>query len=187
MWVNEIASPWLARAGDVALFNRNGIYNKLIAVKTWSRFTHCEVFVEQMNPDGVNLKTFTSRNGLGKLSGVNVYEPDFNGLAMVLRLDDRITFDQAKAWEWAKTTIGQKYDLVGLVAFFWAKRQGIDNGAMFCSEACARFLRKGGADVFRGADADTIAPRDFSVNALLRPVWLSQDEAARYNEGEGDE
>lgn len=156
--------------GDVLLFNRDGIYNKLIRLKTWSRFTHSEVAIRRAG----QLCTFTSRNG----EGVNFYRPDLNGLALVLRPERPI--DQEAAIRWGQTVIGQPYDVVGLLAFWFARYQGLDNGAMFCSEACTRFLRQGGLDLFPGADADAIAPRDFSINPYLQVVWRSADEWARW-------
>lgn len=168
---NLISNPLTdARPGDVFLFNRNGVYNKLIRFKTWSRFTHCEVAVVV----GGRVMTFTSRNGVG----VNFYLPDFKGLALVLR--PTCHFDQFAAIAWGQTVVGQPYDLTGLLAFWFAKYQGRDNGAQFCSEACTRYLRAGGAELFPAADADAIAPRDFSINPFLDVVWRSSDEWDRW-------
>jgi hypothetical protein len=53
---------------------------------------------------------------------------------------------------------------------------------MFCSEFAMRFLRAGGCDLIPGEDADTIAPRDLTVNQRVRAVWRSPEEWARYYE-----
>lgn len=173
-----IASPLgEARPGDVLLFSRQeSWYGRAIAIKTWSRFTHVEVAVVR---DRLGVFTYTSRNG----EGVNLYAPELGGLALVLR--PAVPFDQARALTWSRSTIGQGYDYVGLLAFFLARYQGRENGRMFCSEACTRYLRAGGADLFPAADADTIAPRDFSINPYLRVVWRSADEWARYHQKTG--
>lgn len=170
MPTNLIASPLEARPGDVFLFNRNGVYNKLIRLKTWSRFTHCEVAVVMAK----RVMTFTSRNGVG----VNFYLPDFKGLALVLR--PTCAFNQIAAIEWGQTVVGQPYSYVGLLAFWFAKYQGANDKAQFCSEACTRYLRAGGAELFPAADADAIAPRDYSINPFLQVVWRSSDEWDRW-------
>jgi hypothetical protein len=172
-----IASPLDAQAGDVLLFNRNGAYNKLIQLKTWSRFTHCEVAIRT---PADTLSTFTSRNGLG----VDIYAPDVSGLALILR--PTAALQQPNALAWARTVIGQPYDYVGLLAFWFAKYQGRENGAMFCSEACTRYLRAGGVDLFPGADADAIAPRDFSIIGL-DVIWRSADEWQRWTDARAKE
>lgn len=166
-----IASPLQeAKPGDIWLFSRTGFYNKLIAFKTWSRFTHVEAVILRDR----RVETFTSRNG----QGVNVYAPDLNGLALVLRPSCHL--DQAAALMFAKTVAGQRYDYVGLLAFYFAKYQGRENGKMFCSEAVIRFMRAGGCDLFPETDADTVAPRDFSLNPSLNVVWRSSDEWHRW-------
>lgn len=166
-----IRSPILdAQAGDVWLFSRQGFYNRIISLKTWSRFTHVESVVMQAG----QVFTFTSRNG----QGVNLYAPDLSGLALVLRL--RVPFDQVPALRWAQTVLGQGYSYVGLLAFFWAKYQGLNDTRQFCSEAVTRYLRHGGADLFPRADADTIPPSYFAVSPFLDVVWRSEDEWRRY-------
>jgi hypothetical protein len=156
------------KPGDVLLFNRSGTFNWIIRVKTWSRFSHVEVAV---GPE----RLFASRNG----EGVNFYRLDARGLAVVLR--PREPFDVRAAEHWARfsNVVGQGYDWAGLLNFTYARLASRENGRMFCSEAATRFLRMGGLDPFPGADADTIAPRDFSMCPLFVPVWKSADEHKR--------
>ena len=136
MKLHDILQP-----GDVLLFNRQGFYNRLIMLKTWSRVSHCECYTT----GGL---TVASRNG----KGVNIYDIDVNGLYGVLR--PLQPFDLKAAMEWyMRESHGQGYDWIGLLAFFSAKWQGKENGKQFCSEFCTRFLRAGGVDPFLGADA----------------------------------
>ena len=158
--------------GDVLLFNRNGTFNWLIRVKTWSRFSHVEVAV-----DGSNV--FASRNG----EGVGLYSVDGKGMALVLRpRESSFNVDEALRWARFSNVVGQGYDWLGLLNFTYARLASRENGKMFCSEAATRFLRMGGLDPFPGADADTIAPRDFSICPLFAVVWRSEDERKRMRE-----
>lgn len=147
--------------GDVLLFARDGWYNRLIQMKTWSRVSHVEIALGEVYGQPW---TVASRNG----KGVDVYPLDETGLDCVLR--PIAHFHQAHAREWFAKVRGQGYDWFGLLAFASAKFQGRENGKMFCSEFAARYLRHGGVDAFRGADADAIAPSDFLKNSAFRLV-----------------
>lgn len=170
-----IASPILeAKPGDVWLYSRTDVVSRLIAMKTWSRYTHVEIaFVNRRKDSGLEL--FTSRI----TDGVEFYPPDLSGLALVLR--SRRPFNQVAATTWANSVVGQPYDLLGLSAFWFAELQGKENGRQFCSEACARVLRRGWIDLFPGADCDAIAPSYYSHNPRIHVVWRSTDEWRRWH------
>jgi len=157
--------------GDVLVFNRSGAFNWIIRVKTWSRFSHVEVAIN-------DAEVFASRNG----DGVGVYRVQPDGLAMVLR--PTVPFDVDAALKWARfsNVLGQGYDLLGLLNFTYARLASRENGKMFCSEAATRFLRQGGLDPFPRIDADTISPRDFTICPLFIPIWRSEDEMKRHRE-----
>lgn len=164
-----------ARPGDVWLTSGSGFVNDLIAFKTWSRFTHAEVvIVDRAKNSG--LETFTSR----LKDGVEFYRPTLDGLALVLR--PSLPFDQRKAtwWAYESRSLGQPYALVGLLAFWYAAYQGRNDRAQFCSEACTRFLRAGGIDLWPGVDADTVPPSWFAASPLLTVVWRSEAEWRRW-------
>jgi uncharacterized protein YycO len=152
--------------GDVLLYNRQGFYNTLIRIKTWSVVSHVAVVL-----DGFTM--VESRNG----KGVGAYDINLDGLYCVLRPKRRIDIDAAYAW--FETVNGQGYDWIGLLAFASAKFQGKENGKMFCSEFAARFLRAGGLDPFNGADADAIAPSDFLKNSAFKLVEVPYAQVAR--------
>lgn len=154
---------------DVLLYRPSGLFGRLIALKTWSRYSHVEVY------DGRGLSV-ASRDGLG----VSRYPYRASELAAVLRPTAQ-DLNLLKARAWFKTVNGQGYDWLGLVAFWTAKRQGIENGAMFCSEFATRYLRMAGCDPFNGYDADGIAPGEFLKSPCLRVLWREDIhvEAAR--------
>jgi hypothetical protein len=152
--------------GDLLLYSGSGMFSKLIRIKTWSRYSHCEVV------DGFGLSV-ASRDGLG----VGRYPFRSDGLAMVLRPDGK--FEYRKARQWFKTVDGQGYDWLGLLAFTSAKYQGNDNKRMFCSEFTTRYYRAGGFDPFNGYDADGIAPGEFAKCPRFKVLWpMKELEAA---------
>jgi hypothetical protein len=148
--------------GDVLIYARTGFYARLIRMKTWSVASHCEVVAV----GGVAPMTVASRDG----QGVGYYELDAHGLYAVLR--PVAPFNPATAWSWFRSVSGQKYDWIGLLAFFSAKLQGKENNRQFCSEFACRFLRHGGVEPFTPeTDADAVAPSDFLKSGALRCVW----------------
>jgi hypothetical protein len=164
--------------GDVLVYSRSGVFNKIISIKTWSRFTHVEVAIPVV-PDAPSL-TVAARNGEG--CGVYAFNPD--GLALVMRPLPHFPFDLTQAMQWFRTERVQEqgYDWLGLLNFAYARRVSRNNGKMFCSELAIRFLREGGCDLIPGEDADTISPRDLTVNQRLYVAWRSAAEWARHQE-----
>lgn len=153
------------RPGDVLLYSGKGFFSRLIQMKTWSRYSHCEVY------DGAGLSV-ASRDGIG----VGRYPLRLDGLRVILR--PLAKFDAEKAREWFKTVDGQPYDWFGLLAFTNAKRQGRQNWKMFCSEFATRYLRAGKIEPFNGYDADGIAPGEFMKSSALVLVWSSDVRSA---------
>ena len=164
--------------GDVLLYRGGGLFSQLIRIKTWSRFSHVEIY----DGDGWS---WASRNGIG----VNRYPVRVDDLDTALRLRPWIPFDMVAARAWALTVQGQGYDWVGLLSFIIAKWQGRENQKQFCSEFAARMFRYGisaGAglmpagdrqkldamnyDPWRGRTADAIAPQGFDDSPMFREV-----------------
>lgn len=147
--------------GDVLLYRGDGVFSRLIQMKTWSRVSHCEAYVGE----GASV---ASRDGIG----VGCYPLRTAGLAAVLR--PIAPFDRAAALAWFHTVDGQGYDWVGLLAFFAARWQGRENRRMFCSEFLTRFQRAGGIEPFTpDTDADAIAPGEFLKSGAYRRVALN--------------
>jgi len=162
--------------GDVLLYGGSSPINRLIQIKTWSRYSHCEIY------DG-NGWSLASRNGLG----VGRHPARLDGLLAIMRV--RVPMDMEAVRDWFETVDGQPYDWWGLLAFTSAKIQGRENFKMFCSEFCVRALRAGigaktehpnaqkgdrralealGLDPFNGYDADGISPGEIRKSPLLR-------------------
>lgn len=184
----------LLKPGDCLLFSRTSLINRLIALKTWSQYTHVEVWLgaelarEVRRRAGLGMDetpVFASRNpdriqwwSLKLVGGgVNLYPPDFSGLALVRRPK---RFDQEKAVAWLSLRrpgdgrpliLGQPYDVIGLINFFYAKTRGRDNGAMFCSEAAARLYKK--AETLEGEnfDADATSPGMLAYTDALKNIF----------------
>jgi hypothetical protein len=165
---DPVIPPYLYQPGDVLLYARQGIYNRLIQIKTWSRVSHVEI-VSFPSVNGYAPLVVASRNGIG----VGQYQFDRAGLYCVLRPIAPFDHWAAMDWFWEHAN-GQGYDWLGLLAFFSAKLQGRENGRMFCSELATRFLRAGGVDPFNGYDADGISPGEF----LKSPAFRRIDEEA---------
>lgn len=149
------------KPGDVLLYAGGSWFARLIQAKTWSRYSHCEVY----DGDGFSM---ASRDGIG----VGRYLLRTDGLRVILRPVAK--FDAVAARTWFATVNGQPYDWFGLLAFANAKRQGRENWKMFCSEFACRCLRAGGVDPFNGYDADGIAPGEFMKSTALLVVWNSR-------------
>jgi uncharacterized protein YycO len=149
------------RPGDVLLYTGGSFFARVIQFKTWSRYSHVEIY------DG-NGGSVASRDGVG----VGRYPLRVDGLRVILR--PLPAFDPTPARAWFNTVNGQPYDWFGLLAFTSAKRQGRNNWKMFCSEFAARYLRAGGVDPFNGYDADGIAPGEFMKSAALLVVWRAE-------------
>jgi len=166
------------QAGDLLLYGGASLINRLIQIKTWSRYSHVEMY------EGGGL-SLASRNGLG----VGRYPVRTDGLLMILRLRPWVPFSMAAVRQWFPYVDGQEYDWWGLFAFFAATRRGPDNYKMQCAEFCARALRVGigaavplpvasplgdrralaalGYDPFNGHDADGIAPGEYAKSPLF--------------------
>lgn len=148
------------RFGDVLLYSGTGVFSWGIKVKTWSRFSHVEVF----DREGT---TLASRDG----RGVNRYVFTEKNLKAILRPKTPPVLDVARGLEWfEREAKGQPYDWWGLFAFFAAKAQGSKKLAMFCSEFEARLFKKCGYALFLG-DSDAVSPGMNWSNPLLDLLW----------------
>lgn len=145
--------------GDVLLYSRRrSLVGLIISTKTWSIFTHVEVYVGQG-------KVVASRNGIG----VGCYSFDPDGLAAVRR--PIAPFYESEAMDWFEKVNGQGYDWLGLLSFFAAKHSDHAGTRQFCSEFATRFLRHGGVEPFQlDTDADAVPPSYFAVSPAFRPI-----------------
>lgn len=158
--------------GDVVCYSGSSLFSRVIQAKTWSWVSHVEVvcrsgYVDVV--DGVverNWKLPAPVSVTSKEKGVQVYPFDFAEIYAILR--PSLPFNDLAAWTWfERKAKGQPYDVLGMLAFTSAKLQGKDNGKMFCSEFCTRYLRMGNVPVFHGYDADGVAPGEFLKSELF--------------------
>lgn len=154
----ETFDPALLKVGDCLLYRPESLMGWLIALKTWHRVSHVEIY------SGA-LESVASRDG----EGVNEYEFRWNGLTRVMR--PRAAFAFGAAMQWFATVVGQDYDWKGLLCFYLAVRQGAKD-RMFCSEFATRFYRAGGLEPFQpDTDADHVAPGQYADNPAFETIW----------------
>ena len=151
-------NPDSLKPGDCLLYAGKSPIDRVIQVKTWSRYSHVEIYVG----DGMSV---ASRNGIG----VNCYTTRLGDLAAVRRPGYLLNLDAARVWH--KTVAGQKYDWLGILCFTLAVRQGSPD-RQFCSEYARNFYRAGGWDLFNPAvSSDTVAPAQLWQTPLLTTIW----------------
>lgn len=181
------------RPGDVLLYGGGGFFDRIIRVKTWSHFSHAEVF-DGHDHEGAP-RSLAARNGIG----VNRYLLRDHDLRAVYRPKLALDLPTGRAW-FERDARHQPYDWWGLLAFTSASLQGRENNRMFCSEFAARYLRVCIAaatfgtigtrrirdlladhdlDPWNGKDADAISPRDMSVSPMIPPVMAADPRYLR--------
>lgn len=144
--------------GDVLLYTPKGVFSRTIAVKTWSRYSHCELYLGQV---GETHYVYASRDPVRWFppagGGVNIYRIRLTELGEVRRPTFQI--DTTRLHEFVLATTGQKYDWWGLLRFFNVGQGKPDR--MFCSEAVVRALRFSANNdhlLFDNLDADQASP-----------------------------
>lgn len=161
--MNRYEIESLLQPGDCLLYRPKGIFGILIALKTWHRIAHCELYIGEG-------RSVASRDGVG----VGIYRLRTTELAYVLR--PTYPLDWFRFWKWFRSVNGQRYDWWGLLRFVWSRSVGGGNNQrMFCSEFLTRAYRSLGARVFNGAeDADAVAPAQFLLSPNLTVVATPQ-------------
>jgi hypothetical protein len=157
--------------GDVLLYQGKGLMSRLIMIKTWSHFSHCEIF-DSYDRELGNAVSLASRDGIG----VDRFVFRERGLMAILRPAAPPALDMERGRKWFRegdggpVPKGQKYDWLGLWSFYNAKRQGSKKPEMFCSEFVVRYFKKSGYQLFFG-DSDAVSPGMLWTNPLLKTVW----------------
>jgi hypothetical protein len=146
------------RPGDLLLYAPSDPIDWVVAIKTWHRYSHCEVF----DKPGDSL---ASRNGIG----VDRYDFRKSNLSRILR--PPASYNHRKATEWFDTVRGQGYDWAGLLCFTLAVKQGSPT-KQFCSEFACNLYRAGGFEPFElDVSADTVAPCTFIYSGAMTTIW----------------
>lgn len=147
------------RAGDALLYRPSDLVGWIIAVKTWARFSHVEVYVGNGMAVGSRFP-----------EGVRSWDMRLDGLGAVLRPLHPPDLDCALQWFYTSAT-GQGYDLLGLLCFTLAVKRGHPR-KMFCSEFATRFYRHGKVNVIAPHwDADRVAPGNLLMTPAFEVVW----------------
>jgi hypothetical protein len=148
-------------AGDVLLFRRKGMFNWLIEHVSNSPVSHCEVYLGEH-------RTAACRNGVG----VDFYDLDLHGLAVVLR--PKTPFDVDRAVAYQRSVLHQGYDWTGLWRAFAANQWGRNNTKQWCSENTTLVQRAGTVEPFTPEiPADMVAPGAFLMSAAYTHVWVA--------------
>lgn len=168
----EHALPFILdlKPGDLLLYDRPGFFGTAVKFKTWSDVSHIEIVIDIT-------KSISARQ-----EGVNEFPIDLHGLRYVLRPKVNINLRDGLMWFYTEAK-GQPYDYVGLLSFYVAKLRGNENKAQFCSEVCARLLKKCNVHLLHPTkDADTWAPSNFLDSPLVDFAWWKYvDEDRKYS------
>lgn len=146
--------------GDCLIYRPSSWIGRLIAIKSWSPWSHVEMAV---GPG----KCIAART-----EGCAYYETRMDKtLGMVVRPPS--SFDLRRTLRWFDLYgNGQAYDLWGLLRFFTVGKPSTDK--MFCSELMTRAYRQTMPDLFAGYDADLIPPGWYATLAMgygFSKVW----------------
>lgn len=174
----------LLQPGDVLLYSPRGCLSRLVEWKTWSAYSHVEVWLgrgvigrylldldwtshtcAQPSYSMPGAEVLASRPGIG----VNFYPFDLSGLTLIRRSRDPLDMDAMLRWVTNRHVIGQRYDWWGLLRFFNVGRGRMDR--QFCSELAARLLRRGGVQLFNNVDADQVSPGMLAWTRDLYDLW----------------
>ncbi len=153
----------ILKPGDCLLYRPSSFFGYLIAIKTWNKVSHTEVYIGHG-------RSVASRDGIG----VDEYPLRLDGLAYVLRPNQEFNLQKGLRWFY-KYAKGQKYDWKGMLVFALAVRQGaLDK--MFCSECSTRLYRKCDLKPFsNNYNADRVAPATFLCSPTFDEIWRDGD------------
>lgn len=147
------------RPGDILLYRPSDLVGWIIAIKTWARFSHVEVYVGNDMAVGSRFRT-----------GVRSYPLRKENLGAVLRPYTTLDLESALQWFYTSAT-GQGYDLLGLLCFTLAVKHGSAR-KMFCSEFTTRLFRHGKVHIIAPHwDADRVAPGSLLMTPVLEVIW----------------
>jgi hypothetical protein len=160
----------VAQAGDLLLYRPHSLMGHLIALKSWSRWSHVEVVV------GPGVVVAARYDG-----GVRYYLATYEHLGMVLRPNPaKLNLAEGLFW-FDGHARGQAYDLWGLFRFFTLGRPSMTR--QFCSELATRIYRRSGfPTLFHRQDADLVPPGWFATLTDaddFRIEWSDEVEAVR--------
>lgn len=155
--------------GDGLFFARRSVFNRIVAIKTWSIYTHVEIYVG----GGQVFASLNPRLAVGwppwRGGGVGIYPIMPHGLALVRRPVAAPNLPAAMRWA-REEAVGQPYDVHGLFNFYQAQRLAGERWGMFCSEAATRWWKRAGVIRSENTDADQTSPGMLAWTGELRNV-----------------
>ena len=159
-------APYGIQAGDCLLYRPSTIFGWIIAIKTWTKISHLEIY------DGAG-ESVAARDGIG----VGKYPLRLDHLARVLRPKSDLNVGSAD--QWFLNVNGLGYDYWGLLIFALARRKGAAD-KMFCSEFAVNWYEAAGFKPFSNQyAADRIAPAQFLQSTEFTEVWSDGKYAAQ--------
>lgn len=149
----------LLRPGDCVLYRPTDLFDWAVALKTWTRVSHVEVYIGDHH-------SVASRNG----QGVEQYLARLHDVAAVRRPGP--DFDLEKAMRWFDAIArGQKYGWRTLLTFILLNNNPVE-GHMICSEFAAEFYKAGGLPLFAADWPSYRTPPSLEVaTPALTTIW----------------
>jgi len=161
--MSEPFTPAILQPGDSILYFSHDFGSWLIALKTWTKVAHIEIYRG-------NQISYSSRLE----SGVNAYPLRLDGVAAVMRPKKPLDFFAADAWFEANAK-GHPYDWRGLLCFALASRGG-EKHSYFCSEFGTHYYRAAGLEPFNPRwPAVRVPPSFFLVSPAFEKIWTDRD------------
>jgi hypothetical protein len=161
--MSEPFNPAILHPGDAILYFRWDFVDWVIALKTWTKVAHVEIYRGGQ-------KSYASRNGIG----VNAYPLRLDGVAAVMRPKQPLDWAAADRWFEDKAR-GEPYDWLGLLCFALARRGG-EKHKMFCSEFATHYYRAAGLVPFDPRwPGVRVPPSFFFVSPAFEAIWTDRD------------
>jgi hypothetical protein len=139
--------PEELRPGDCLVYRPSSLFGKLIAIKSWSNYSHVEMITDTTK---LPFKAISARS-----EGVRYFSMNWMHIGAVMRPPSSFNLHDGLAW-FDRSANGQRYDWFGILRFFTIGKQSTDH--QFCSEVITRVYRHGGITLFEGQDADLVPP-----------------------------
>lgn len=150
----------ILRPGDHLLYRGQGLWSRLIRLKTWSPVSHIEVYLGEG-------RVLASRENVG----VGIFDLRTDELTHVLRPLRELDLVAGRQWLHHAKVLGQRYDWWGLLRFFTIGKGKQDR--QFCSELATRFDRACHFHPFhKDLDADLVDPGRFLVSPAFEHWWV---------------
>lgn len=153
--------PAILRAGDCLLYRPSGLFGWLIAWRTWSDWSHVEVYAG-------NGESLASRDGIG----VGRYPLRLVGLGAVRRPIGPFDWEAGLAWH--RTVEGQNYDYLAILRFLLPHviKRDLDVTRQICAAHTTRLYRAMKVRVFEDdVDADLVSPMELRRTPGLSTEW----------------